>query len=136
MSGITETVEFIKKCDHFFIATLDENEQPRVRPFSLIFEADGKIIIGTGTHKNVYKQFQGHPQIEISAYNNSTLKWVRLNGKAIEDTKPEYVKKAFESDIHLKDIYNEKTGLEMVLYHIDKPHSTIYSFTDNPVTLI
>lgn len=136
MSGVTETIEFIRGCDHFFTATLDENEQPRVRPFNLIFEADGNIIIGTGTHKDVYRQFQAHPRIEISAYNSSTLKWIRASGKVVEDTKAEYVKKAFESNIYLKDIYNEQTGLEMVLYRIEELHSTVYSFTDKPVVLV
>ena len=136
MSGVTETVEFVKKCDCFFISTLDENEQPRVRPFGLIFEADGKVIIGMGSFKDVYKQIKAHPRTEICAFHKESGKWIRLSGKAVEDNKPEYVEKGFEMFPNLRDLYNEKTGNKMAFFYLDELHSTISSFTDKPVVLV
>lgn len=136
MSGVTETVNFVKKCDCYFISTLDENEQPRVRPFGLIFEDNGKVIIGMGSYKDVYKQIKAHPRIEICAFNKAEGKWIRLNGKAVEDTKPEYIEKGFEMFPNLRDVYNEKTGLKMALFYLDELHSTMYSFGGEPVVLV
>lgn len=137
MSGVAKTIEFVDKCGCFFISTLDDNEQPRVRPFSLMFENNGKIILGMGNHKDVYKQVKAHPRIEISAYYKPDMKWIRLNGKAVEDSDPETRKKAFEIMPSLTDIYNEKSGLVLAMFYIDEPHSTIYSFTgEKPVVLL
>ena len=76
MSGVTKTVEFVNKCGCFFIATVDENEQARVRPFSLIFEKDGKIYIGMGDHKDVCKQVIARPRIVLCAFDAAICKWI------------------------------------------------------------
>ena len=136
MSGITKTVEFINKCGAFFIATVDENEQARVRPFSLIFEKDGKIYIGMGDHKDVYKQVVAHPRIELCSFDSAAGKWIRVTGKVVRDHSPEAVAKAFEIIPSLHDIYNEKSGLKMAMFYIDELHSVISSFTGKPDILV
>ena len=56
--------------------------------------SDGKIYFGVGNFKDVYKQMEVNPNIEIVAWNGE--KFLRYYGKANLDYNPEIVDKAFE----------------------------------------
>ena len=43
---MNEVLEYLKKCKTFYIATM-EGDQPRVRPFGIAEEFEGKIYIQT-----------------------------------------------------------------------------------------
>ena len=49
---------FIKKCGTCYLATVDENGQPRIRPFGTINILEDKLYIQTGKSKDVSKQIQ------------------------------------------------------------------------------
>lgn len=49
---------FIKKCGTYYLATVDENGQPRNRPFGTINIFEDKLQIQTGKSKDVSKQIQ------------------------------------------------------------------------------
>ena len=58
---MNEVLEYMKKCKTFYIATM-EGDQPRVRPFGIAEEFEGKIYIQTGKIKNVSKQLAINPK--------------------------------------------------------------------------
>ena len=68
-----EVYEFLKKCGTFYLATVD-GDKPRVRPFGVVHIFEGKLYIQTGKIKNVSKQMQINPNIEILGeyVNNET----------------------------------------------------------------
>lgn len=136
MSGVTKIVEFINKAGCYFIATLDKDGQPRVRPFTLIYEVCGKLAFGTGTHKDVYKQITANPKVEISAFDSTTGKWIRVYGKVAEKGCPELLKKAFETDPNLHKIYNDETGFKLSPFIFEELHATVYSIAEKPEVLV
>ena len=77
-----EVYEILKKCGTFYIAT-EEGDQPRVRPFGVVNIFEGKLYIQTGKIKNVSKQMQINPNVEICGFMDG--KWVRVAGKVIRD---------------------------------------------------
>ena len=62
-----------------FIATMD-GTQPRVRAFQFQFEQDGKLWFCTARNKDVFKQLQANPAVEICAVKQD-MTWLRLTGK-------------------------------------------------------
>ena len=50
----------------WYLATVDDEGNPHVRPFGAQAIPDDKLYIGTGLKKNVAKQMIAHPQVEIS----------------------------------------------------------------------
>lgn len=82
-----ETVnDFLTKCHVFYIATVDENNQARVRPFGAHLYLDGELYFMTQKMGNkVYGQMKAHPQVEICGFFGR--EWIRLNGEVefIED---------------------------------------------------
>ena len=58
------------------------SNQPKLRPFGMIYSNKKALYIATDKRKNVYSDLVGNPQIEIASYNVNTRKWIRVNGKA------------------------------------------------------
>ncbi len=107
--------DFLTEAGTFFLATADGN-QPKLRPLGLHFELDGKICFGVGKFKNVYKQMQTNPLVEIVACKPDGH-WLRYTGKAVFDDDPKYAEKAFETMPQLREIYTDNSI--MGVFHLE-----------------
>ena len=65
--------DFIKKCGTYYLATVD-GDQPRVRPFGTILLFEDKLYIQTGKSKDVSRQIQANPKVEICCFAEGTCK--------------------------------------------------------------
>ncbi len=79
--SIDNCYKFIRECGYFFSAT-SFNNQPKLRPFGMIYSNKKALYFATDKRKNVFSDLVGNPQIEIASYNVNTRKWIRVNGKA------------------------------------------------------
>lgn len=79
--SIDNCYRFIRECGYFFLATSFE-DQPKLRPFGMIYSNKKALYFATDKRKNVYSDLIGNPQIEMASYNVNTRKWIRVNGKA------------------------------------------------------
>ena len=78
-TSIEDCYQFIRDCGYFFIATSVDN-QPKLRPFGIIY-SDGKhLFIATDKRKNVYTELTQNPKIELASYNMRTRRWIRIHG--------------------------------------------------------
>ena len=123
-----EVYEFIKKCGTFYIATVD-GDQPRVRPFGVVNIFEGKLYIQTGKKKDVSKQMQINPKVEICCFSEGI--WLRLAGKVVRDDRIEAKQSMLDANPMLKDMYSADDDNTEVLYFEDAK-ATFYSFTDEP----
>lgn len=125
---MNEVLEYLKKCKTFYIATMDK-DQPRVRPFGVAEEYEGKIYIQTGKVKNVSKQMAINPKIEICACAGPT--WLRIEGEAVNDDRREVKAYVLDQNPGLKGMYSADDDNTQVLY-LKNAKATFYSFTDAP----
>lgn len=123
-----EAYEFLKKCGTFYIAT-EEGNQPRVRPFGVVNIFEGRLYIQTGKSKNVSKQVQINPNVEICSFLDG--KWLRLEGKVVRDDRREAKASMLDANPVLKNMYSVDDDNTEVLY-FEKAKATFYSFTDEP----
>ena len=123
-----EVCEFLKKCGTFYLASI-EGDQPRVRPFGVVNIFEGKLYIQTGKVKNVSKQMQKNPKVEICGFTEG--KWVRLEGKVVRDDRIEAKKSMLDANPVLKSMYSAEDDNTEVLY-FENAKATFYSFTDEP----
>lgn len=123
-----EVFDFLKKCETFYIATV-EGDKPRVRPFGVVNIFEGKLYIQTGKVKNVSKQMQINPNVEICACIEG--KWIRLEGKVVRDDRKEAKISMLEENPILKNMYSADDDNTEVLY-FEKAKATFYSFTEAP----
>ena len=123
-----EVYNFLKKCGIFYIATID-GDKPRVRPFGVVNIYEKKLYIQTGKIKNVSKQIQTNPNIEICG--NIDNKWLRDKAKAIRDDKKKKKKSMLDANPTLRSMYDEDDANTEVLY-LENAKGTFYSFTEEP----
>ena len=123
-----EVFEFLKKCGTFYIAT-EEGNKPRVRPFGVVNIFEGKLYIQTGKSKNVSKQMQINPNVEICSFIDG--KWIRLEGKVVRDDRREAKVSMIEANPVLKNMYSADDDNTEVLF-FENAKATFFSFTEPP----
>lgn len=123
-----EVYDFLKKCGVFYLAT-EEGNKPRVRPFGAINIFEGKLYIQTGKVKNVSKQMQINPNVEISGFTDG--KWIRIEGKVVRDDRREAKVDMLDNNPELKGMYSADDDNTEVLY-LENAKASICSFTDEP----
>lgn len=124
-----EILDFLTKCRTFYVSTMDENNQPRVRPFGFVMEWGGKPAFCTGTMKPVYRQLQNNPFVEICAFMPETMQWMRLSGKVIFTDEVTAKRKVLEVMPDLKKIYQSEDNPLLTCFYIDEGEAAVYSFT-------
>ena len=126
-----EVYNFLKNCGTFYLAT-EEGNQPRVRPFGVVNIFEGKLYIQTGKVKNVSKQMQINPNVEICGMLDG--RWIRVAGKVIRDDRFEAKNDMLENNPTLKRMYSADDDNTEVLY-FEHAKATISSFTEEPITI-
>lgn len=127
-----EVYKYLKDCNTFYLATVD-GDWPRVRPFGAVDIFEGKMYIQTGNVKNVFKQMQKNPKIEICAVGKDGS-WIRISAIAVRDDRIEARQHMLDNNPVLKKMYAADDGNCEVLYLKDAT-ATIYSFTEKPKTI-
>lgn len=123
--------DFLKKCKVYYLATVD-GDQARVRPFGTIDMFEDKLYIQTGKVKDVSKQMQADPKVELCAFDGE--KWLRIAATVVRDDRIEPKKHMLENYPDLRAMYDPEDDNTEVLYLKDAT-ATFSSFTEAPVTV-
>lgn len=123
-----EVFDFLKKCETYYLATVEGN-QPRVRPFGSLNYYEDKIYIQTGKIKKVADQMKANPKIEISAMAGG--EWIRLTGEAVLDGDEAAQQSMLDANPGLDKMYAVGDG-NIEVYYIKNASADICSFTDEP----
>ena len=118
MSDIEKVVEIISKAEVFYLATVD-GDNPKCRPLGFHLLDDGKIYFCVGTFKDVYKQLEKNPKVEVVAWDGEHF--LRYYGEADLTKNEAVVKKAFELMPEIAETY-KANNWEMGTFYIN--HAT------------
>ena len=123
--------DFIKANPVFHIATVD-GAKARVRPFGFIMKRNNTLYFCTNKTKDVYKQLQQNPDIEISDMGKNDT-WLRIRGRIAFDETREAKVQAFEQSPNLLRIYPKGADDEIfVTFYFTEAVATLFSFTAAP----
>lgn len=122
-----EAQEFLKSAGVYYLATID-GDKPRVRPFGTCEIFENKLYIQTGKFKDVYKQIEKNPNVELCAFKDG--KWIRVSGKLVADDRREAKKDMLDKNPELREMYNEDDDNTIVLY-LENAKAVISSFTED-----
>lgn len=129
-----EVLAFLKENPTYFLATIDENGDPDVRPFGTIAKFEGRLYIQTGNSKAVFRQMMAHPRIAISATNAGGTAWLRVVADAVQDDRIEARAAVLDEYPELQSLYAADDGNCEVLY-LENVEATFSSFTEEPKTI-
>ena len=131
MNRLTEE---LKKVGVFYVATVDANGDPHVRPFGAAAEFEGKTYICTNNTKKCYAEMTGHKKVEISGMAPDGT-WLRLVANAVRDDRDEARAAMLEQNPDLANMYKIGDGIFEVL-SLEDPSCVKCSFTAAPETIV
>jgi len=123
-----EIMEFINKNPVFSLATCTDNV-PHVRTMMVAFADSRGIIFSTGRNKDVCRQIQANPRIEMCFYSPQSEKQLRIAGTAEETDDPELKKDIVAKFEFLKE-WIDKAGYDaMATFKVTNAKATTWTIT-------
>ena len=127
-----EVYRFLKDNQTYYLATVDGG-QPRVRPFGTVDLFEGRLYIQTGKSKDVFKQIEANPRVEICAC--AGMEWLRVAATLVPDDRVEAKKHMLDAYPHLRGMYDENDAETIVLYLKDAT-ATFSTLTGAPARTV
>ncbi|MDR1525524.1 MAG: pyridoxamine 5'-phosphate oxidase family protein [Tannerella sp.] len=124
-----EILDFLNRCRTFYLGTVDEDNRPHVRPFGFVMEWNGKPAFCTATVKDVYRQLQANPYVEICSFMPDTMQWMRISGKTGFTDEIAAKRKVLETMPELRDIYRSEDNPVLTCFFLEEGEAAFYSFT-------
>ena len=119
---MNDVVKFLQENPVQYLATVGRDGKAKCRPFMFSGEMDSKLWFCTNNQKDVYKDMQANPNIEISV-SSPAYAWIRLNGEAEE--------MCIRNPI-VKGQYGEATNPIFEVFYLKDVHAVIADFSGNP----
>jgi uncharacterized pyridoxamine 5'-phosphate oxidase family protein len=126
LEGAQRIDEFMNEAQVFFLATVD-GDKPKNRPLGFHLLKDGKLYFGVGNHKDVFKQMQENPYVEIVALVETDF--LRYYGKVVFEPDYELADAIVSGNEFLQGIYNDETGFKLAIFHLEEATAEIRDIT-------
>ena len=113
-----------------YLATVGRDGKAKCRPFMFCLEQEGKLWFCTNSTKDVYKDMQANPYVEVSV-SSPDYAWLRLHGKAVfEDNRA--VKAACMNNPIVRSQYQTPDNPIFEVFYLDDAHGVLADFSGNP----
>ena len=116
-SKMSKAVEFLNENPVQYLATVGRDGKAKCRPF-------------TNNTKDVYKDMQENPEIEISV-SSPSYAWIRLHGTAVFENNMAVKEVCMQNPI-VKGQYQTADNPIFEVFYLDNAHGVIADFSGNP----
>lgn len=127
---MSKVAEFLQANPVQYLATVGRDGKAKCRPFMFSFEKEGKLWFNTGNFKEVYKDMQENPNIEI-CISSPEYQWIRISGKAVFVDDRAIKEAALENPI-VKANYETADNPTFEVFYLEKAHAVLADFSGNP----
>ena len=128
-SKMSKAVEFLNENPVQYLATVGRDGKAKCRPFMFAGEVDGKLWFCTNNTKDVYKDMQENPEIEISV-SSPSYAWIRLHGTAVFENNMTVKEVCMQNPI-VKGQYQTADNPIFEVFYLDNAHGVIADFSGN-----
>ena len=127
---MSKAVEFLNENPIQYLATVGRDGKAKCRPFMFAGEVDGKLWFCTNNTKDVYKDMQENPEIEISV-SSPSYAWIRLHGTAVFENNMAVKEVCMQNPI-VKGQYQTADNPIFEVFYLAGAHAVIADFSGNP----
>ena len=127
---MNEVVTFLQENPVQYLATVGRDGKPKCRPFMFCFEREGKLWFCTNNTKEVYKDLQENPYVEVST-SSPAYAWIRLSGKAVFADDRAAKEGCMENPI-VKGQYQSVDNPIFVVFYLEGAKAVLVDFSGNP----
>lgn len=107
-----------------------ENNKAKSCPIEMHMYYDQKLMFAIGTDNPLYHSMKKNPYICLSAYRHDR-KWFRYTGKAVFEDDDRYSKMMIRRCPTLTKYYNDTTGFQLMIFHLEDSTSYIIDEFNN-----
>ena len=125
-----EVVKFLQENPVQYLATVGRDGKAKCRPFMFAMEKDGKLWFCTNNQKEVYKDMQENPYVEISV-SSPDFAWIRLHGKVVFENNME-VKEGCMVNPIVKGQYQTADNPIFEVFYLADAEAVIADFSGEP----
>ena len=118
---------FLAKHKDVAFATI-EGDRPKIRVFQIMKRENNTLYFATAPHKEVYRQLQLCPFVELLAMAGNIS--VRVKGKAVFDVSDKTRKEIYETNPILMRLYHSYSDL--VYFRLNISELDFYDLTPTP----
>ncbi len=127
---MNDVVRFLLDNPVQFLATVGTDGKAKCRPFAFCCMHENKLWFCTNSQKEVYKELQANPYVELSAANSDAA-WLRISGKVMfENNMP--VKEQCLAIPLIKSIYETPNNPIFEVFYLADATASIADFSGNP----
>ena len=116
MEPLEQVNDFLTQAGTFYLTTVD-GDRPKCRPVAFHKLEGGKLYFAVGDFKEVYRQMQENPNVEVCAAVGK--EFLRYYGDAVFETDDAVAQLALDAMPAMREIYNEKTGYHLAIFHLE-----------------
>lgn len=124
-----EAFDFLSKHKDVAFATV-EQDKPKIRVFQIMKQEGHTLYFATSPHKEVYRQLQENPNIELLAMDGNIS--VRVTGRAMFDVPDGLAREIYADNPVLPRLYRQYTDL--VYFRLTVTRLDYYDLTPTPPT--
>ncbi len=125
-----KVVEFLHANPVQYLATIGRDGKAKCRPFMFAGALDGKLWFCTNNQKDVYKDMQVNPEIEISV-SSPEYAWLRLHGTAVFENNMAAKEMCIANPI-VKGQYGDASNPIFAVFYLKDAHGVIDDLSGNP----
>ena len=127
---MNETIKFLQENPVQYLATIGRAGKAKCRPFMFAGEMNGKLWFCTNNTKDVYKDMQKNPGIELSV-SSPDYAWIRLHGEAVFENNMAAKEMCLQNPI-VKGQYGDAANPIFEVFYLKNTHAVIADFSGNP----
>ena len=116
MNGIEKVNDFLGQAQTFYLPTVD-GDRPKCSSFAFHMISGDRVYFGIGDFKEVYKQMQKNPHVEICAVVGK--EFLRYYGTAVFEKDYTIADRVLAAASAMQKIYNEQTGYKLEIFHLE-----------------
>ena len=127
---MNEVVKFLQENPVQYLATVGRDGRAKCRPFMFAGELEGKLWFCTNNTKDVYKDMQANPNVEVSV-SSPSYEWIRLSGEAVFENNTAAKEMCIANPI-VKGQYQTADNPILEVFYLENAHGLIADFSGNP----
>jgi pyridoxamine 5'-phosphate oxidase len=125
-----QVFELMKNNPVFAMATAEDNK-PHVRMMMLYRADETGIIFNTGENKDVHRQLQANPEVELCFFDTNEVKHIRVTG-SVEMVEDPSLKKEIGNDYQFLKKWVDSAGYDvLVVYRLKRGKATTWTMETN-----
>lgn len=127
---MNEVVKFLQENPVQYVATVGRDGKAKCRPFMFMAEHGGRLWFCTNSTKEVYKDMQANPYIQISV-SSPSYAWIRLDGKTVFENNRAVKELCMQNPI-VRGQYRNADNPIFEVFYLEDAHAVIADFSGNP----